>query len=240
MRNEWKKQWKQSPCAVVYLSVIYIILKSSSDVFFLLFLVWSLSLRLKNYMCLFPFWNRCGRMSFDFCGHFFIKELNCRVTRRHSFTIMFVIDRLLCAYRFCIDTLHCAWKKAKRDLLLWLSLDAQLREIYLIWERGVWVIVVGICFFFFLFIFFVFIVTYTFNLYGRYTTVHWQWKNTNWLWVHFPISLSFKFKWDEQHTHTNRTIGRKINKNPVYRAICIVCCYPLCDRISWAAWKLSI
>lgn len=30
------------------------------------------------------------------------------------------------------------------------------------------------------------------------------------------------------HTHTNRTIGRKINKNPVYRAICIVCCYPLC------------
>lgn len=137
-----------------------------------------------------------------FLWAFFIKELNCRVTRRHSFTIMFVIDRLLCAYRFCIDTLHCAWKKAKRDLLLWLSLDAQLREIYLIWERGVWVIVVGICFFFFLFIFFVFIVTYTFNLYGRYTTVHWQWKNTNWLWVHFPISLSFKFKWDEQHTHT--------------------------------------
>lgn len=56
-QRKGQKQWKQSPCAVVYLSVIYIILKSSSDIFVMLCMCrLVLSWLFKNYMCLFPLW----------------------------------------------------------------------------------------------------------------------------------------------------------------------------------------
>lgn len=64
-----KKQWKQSPCAVVYLSVIYIILKSSSDICCVR-VVWFYLSCSKITCAFFLFGSRCREYAYTFLWDF--------------------------------------------------------------------------------------------------------------------------------------------------------------------------